>query len=257
MNAKELISNDVFSCIASFIEHTSSEDYCEHLAFSYAFNPVTDHVMTTSSNLFDLKKAAAIYFWYKFGKKEDTFITKYFDEYAHCIDETHEQFNSNYGYYAYTECLLKRCIDYLVEDQQTRQACFCINNNDAMSESSIDKLCTNAIHFFIRNNRLEMVIQMRSSNILTLLPYDVFMFTVFYQHVYFALRFLNNIQINTGMINVQVASLHLYKSDLCKYKLLDKANPERLIEDFSDKEWQNKLERKLLKALQKDESSKM
>lgn len=244
-----LFSNKTWRKLFKHIRIRAKEPkYKEVIAASYAFNPVTDHVMTTSSNIFDLKKAAAMYFWYKLGDRADTMILNYFDEYNKCIDENHKEFNSNYGYYAYVEGGLDRCIRYLVENKNTRQACFCINNNEAMKPESIDKLCTNTIQFFIRKNKLEMVVQMRSSNFLTLLPYDAFMFTVFYQHVYSQLR--NNVyyDLQTGLIHMQVASLHMYDEDFNKY-IKTYSNTPFIITNFADKNWQNKLEQKLIKIL--------
>lgn len=230
------------------------ESYREIIAASYSFNPVTDHVMTASSSIFDIKKAAAMYFWYKLGDRDDKSILNYFDEYKSCIDEDHKRFNSNYGYYAYNpDGGLLRCIKSLLDNKASRQACFCINNNEAMSPDSIDKLCTNAIHFFIRNNKLEMVVQMRSSNFLTLLPYDAFMFTVFFQHVYSALRSTKYYDLKTGLIHMQVASLHMYDEDIEKYVFTKKHNDKRLIDDFADNNWQMILEEKLLKALHGNE----
>lgn len=225
------------------------ESYREIIAASYSFNPVTDHIMTASSSVFDIKKAAAMYFWYKLGDRDDKSILNYFDEYKSCIDENHKRFNSNYGYYAYSpDGGLIQCVKSLLDNKESRQACFCINNNEAMSPDSIDKLCTNAIHFFIRNNKLEMVVQMRSSNFLTLLPYDAFMFTIFFQHVYSALRSTKYYDLKTGLIHMQVASLHMYDDDLKKYVFTEK-NEKRLIDDFADNNWQMILEEKLLKAL--------
>lgn len=250
-----LFSNETWRKLFKHIRMKSKGlEYREVIAASYAFNPVTDHIMTASSNIFDLKKAAAMYFWYKLGDRADTMILNYFDEYNRCVDKDHKEFNSNYGYYAYVEGGLDRCIRYLAESKNTRQACFCINNNKAMSPESIDKLCTNTIQFFIRKNKLEMVVQMRSSNFLTLLPYDAFMFTVFYQHVYSELR--NNVyyDLQTGLIHMQVASLHMYDEDLNKY-IKTNNNEPIIIADFADKNWQIELEQKLLKALKNNANS--
>lgn len=245
----DLISNKTWRKLLSSVRASSKSKYREVIAASYEFNPVTDHVMTSSSDIFDLRKAAAMYFWYKEGDRTDTSILNYFDEYKNCVDDFHTEFNSNYGYYAYVEGGLDRCVEYLYNDKNSRQACFCINNNNAMRLWSIDKLCTNTIQFFIRNNKLEMVVQMRSSNFLTLLPYDAFMFTVFYQHVYSALRRNAYCNLQTGLIHMQVASLHLYEKDFKKYNFVDSNTHDVLIEDFTDNNWKIRLEEKLLKAL--------
>lgn len=249
-NFKHLITNKTWlSVYEQILQSSKCYNYRELIGALYTFNPITDHVMTTNSNLFDLKKAAAMYFWYKKGDRADASIIKYFDEYKRCIDESHTRFNSNYGYYAYVQNGLSRCIRALMQNKNTRHACFCINNNDAMGPTSIDKLCTNTIQFFIRNDKLEMVVQMRSSNFLTLLPYDAFMFTVFYQQVYSYLVHSQYTELRTGLVHMQVASLHFYIEDKQKYQEHAKSD-EVIIEDFIDKNWQTVLESKLIKALE-------
>lgn len=246
---KRFISNEKWRELYKLLNNSPTIDgYKEIISASYTFDPVTDHVMTTSSDVFDLKKAAAMYFWYKKGDRTDTSIVNYFDEYKRCIDKSHTKFNSNYGYYAYVQNGLSRCIRVLMQDKNTRHACLCINNNDAMGPTSIDKLCTNTIQFFIRNDKLEMVVQMRSSNFLTLLPYDAFMFTVFYQQVYSYLVHSQYTELRTGLIHMQVASLHMFTADKQKYQKHAKSD-EVIINDFIDKNWQTILESKLIKAL--------
>ena len=151
-----------------------------------------------------------MYFWYKGADKFDKSILNYFSEYECCIDKNHNYFNSNYGHYAYKRGGLDFCINELKKDHKSRRACFLINNNNvSFIDDEIDKLCTNAIQFFIRDARLYMVVQMRSSNFLTLLPYDAFMFSVFYYQVFNALEEHYKI-IMTGKILMQIASLHYY-----------------------------------------------
>lgn len=199
----------------NFMDVATTEDgYTEAINFSFAFDPVTCNTMSRCICILDPKKAAAMYFWYKKADKNDASIIDYFSEYKRCIDESHNYFNSNYGIYAYKLGGLKFCIDELKRNHKSRRACFCINSNAvAIKDSEIDKLCTNAIQFFIRDARLEMVVQMRSSNFITLLPYDAFMFSVFYFVVYKALKKEHKL-LRTSKIHMQIASLHFYDEDI-------------------------------------------
>lgn len=229
--------------------YTNARGFKEAIGFSYSFDPRMDHCMSTNTSLFELRKAAAMYFWYKHADQSDLSIIEYFDEYKRCIDEKNNKFNSNYGYYAYTLGGLKSCIKKLADNPYTRHAMFCINNMYAMSDASIDKLCTNAIHFFIKNKMLFMVVQMRSSNFITLLPYDAFMFSVFYAHVYNGIRKkINDLVI--GNIKMQVASLHFHANDICKIKQTEEIDGN-IIGDMANNNWCIFLEDKLLKAIQK------
>lgn len=225
--------------------------YQDDIGRNFCFDPLRGHIMTTTSTLFDIKKAAAMYFWYKKGDRADTSILEYFDEYEHCIDDKHPIFNSNYGYYAYTQGGLKKCIERLKKDRHTRQACFCINNNEAMSDGSIDKLCTNAIQFYIKDNALVMIIQMRSSNFITLLPYDVFMFSVFYAQVLSELKKTYN-DVYANLAFIQAGSVHYYRDDMMAIKPSYEKLQNILI-DISVDNWQQKLEEYLQHKLNKNE----
>lgn len=220
--------------------------YVEALNFSYEFSPVTSMVFSRDSNIFRLDKAAAMYFWYRKADPYDHSIIKYFMEYARCVDDVHRRFNSNYGVYAYEQKGLERCIVELLKNRTSRQAAFCINNNIAMHADSIDKLCTNTIQFFIRNSKLEMTVQMRSSNFITLLPYDAFMFSVFYFDVFYALR-KHYPDLLFGKIHMQVASLHLYEKDLYNISKSEWLKFEYV--QLNDNNWRTNLELQLLNAL--------
>lgn len=232
---------------SKFLEEASEYNgYYEAIAFSYKFSPMVSHIMSSDSTLFDLEKAAAMYFWYKNADPKDKSIIDYFKEYEHCIDSNHNCFNSNYGLYAYADGGLNKCVSELIEHKTSRQAMFCINNNHAMGPSSIDKLCTNTIQFFIRNDKLEMIVQMRSSNFITLLPYDAFMFSVFYANVYALLKHRYT-ELKAGKVHMQVASLHLYEKDI--YAIEKVESGVNFLFNIYDNNWKIVLETKLLTAL--------
>lgn len=224
-----------------------TKGYYELIGYTYSFNPETENMISNELSLINLKKLAAMYVWYKCGDRNDKMILKYFDEYKRCIDKFHPTFNSNYGYYAFTKGGLDRCVQCIINDKNTRHACFCINNNYAMGHNSIDKLCTNTIQFFVRNNKLEMIVQMRSSNAITFLPYDAFMFSVFFWIVFHRLCDTNKAfyGLKAGKITMQVASLHMYVADVEKtHKIWV---PKVLLNPY-DKNWQLDLEEQLIKA---------
>lgn len=226
--------------------YSTNNEYFECTSVSFTFDPIKHCIMTNTSTLFNLSKLAGMYFWYKRADRGDKSIIKYFEEYKHCVDYRHKAFNSNYGYYVYGKKLLQLCISRLIEDKNTRQACMCINNNDAMADASIDKLCTNTIQFFIRNNELQMNVQMRSSNFLTLLPYDAFMFCTFMFSAYS--RLVETYPcLRIGKVTMQIASLHFYKKTLDAVKLNHGCNALRV--NPYDKNWKNDLELKLVKRL--------
>lgn len=187
--------------------------FIEAINFNYAFDPLECATMSRYTPIFEPRKAKAMCDWYKKADASDSSILDFFSEYEGCTDATHLFYNSNYGLYAYSEYGLSNCAKVLKANRDSRQACFCINNNDAMSSASIDKLCTNAVQFLIRDNMLEMIVQMRSSNFLSLLPYDAYMFSVFFFELYEMLQ-LEYTDLKTGNISVHVASIHFYEDQL-------------------------------------------
>jgi len=209
------------------------KDYYECLNYSYKISPMIDYCMSYFTNLFDLNKARAIYNWYKNHDSRDHSIEEYFDEYKRCTDETHLDFNSNYGLYAYSSEGLDKCIKRLGENNDTRQAMFCINNNEAMSDRSIDKLCTNTVQFYIRRNKLIMVVQMRASNMITLLPYDSFMFCYWYFYVFNKLYNEYDLKnLECDYIYINASSIHYYIDNLEK---INKDNKDvKFINDLFD-----------------------
>lgn len=234
------------SCYFDF----SDNDYVEKLGADYMLHPLEDQVASMNKLVFDPKKAAALYFWYKSADKTDKSIVKYFEEYKNCIDDAHQWFNSNYGIYAYKQHGIQRCIDVLAKQSNSRQACFCINNNSAMSPDSIDKLCTNTVQFFIRDDALIMLMQMRSSNALTMLPYDFFIFCVWYAQVYNKLIAIYP-TLRIANICVQVASLHYYNSDYITKRDGQSTGISNIFgfRDIIDHNFENILEEKLVKFL--------
>lgn len=256
------ITNDLWLALANKLVTYNSliiedHNYIDLIGVNYAFNPATDHVMSTNSSLFVPKKALAIEQWYINGDRNDHSITEVFEEYKRCVDDEHKTFNSNYGYYAFKLGLLDKCVDRILENTCTRQAMFCINNNDAMSDLSIDKLCTNTIQFFLcstgsKELSLNMVVQMRSSNFISLLPYDAFMFSFFYAYVFNKLFTKSRVlrtYLTTGKIMMQVASLHMYLDEVNVIEKTKKI-PCNLLGDFRDKNWLNIFEHKLIKLVE-------
>ena len=229
-----IITNDTWLGIfEKFMEQkTVNGTYNEAIGFQYAFHPYNDNMMSQYKSVFDLKKAAALYFWYKNADPLDKSICEYFTEYRRCIDSTHSVFNSNYGVYAYREFGLDRCVRELLDRQSSRQAMFCINSNHVMSYLSIDKVCTNTIQFFIRGNKLQMLVQMRSSDMIKLLPYDAFTFSMFFAYVYSNLRQVYR-DLEVGVVTVQVASIHLYSADVLNKSMHVSAANDTDMYDFS------------------------
>ena len=171
-------------------------------------------VMSRDRVWLDPEKFMAIYRWYHEADPTALWIMDYFDEYKNCVYPTHMVYRSNYGVYVYKEKGLQYCFEELVRNPESRRACIVINDKAIMqSDAEIDKLCTNAINYYIDGVYLKCVVQMRSSNMATLLPYDAFMFAVFHAELWQMLRKVYA-WICPGDIVMQVANAHLTMKDL-------------------------------------------
>ena len=184
-------------------------------------HPVKNAILFNNTALFDIKKAISMLDWYLKADTRDRSIVSQFPEYEKCFFSTRNGTltdegwcNSNYGQYVFGGSnSLWWCIETLTENPESRHACIMINSREAML--SHDKLCTNAIQFIInKNNELEVIIQMRSSNALTLLPYDNLMFCIFTLILYAHLKEIRCGNLKLGYMTYQIACLHTYKGDV-------------------------------------------
>ena len=89
------------------------------------------------------------------------------------ISDAYGIINSNYGYLIYSErngYQYANVLRTLKENPDTRQATMVYNrptiHTDAFLRGRSDFICTNAVNYFIRNKRLNAVVQMRSNDVM-------------------------------------------------------------------------------------------
>lgn len=213
------VERKLFSLISSTPRHGL---IYEHFGVTLdLIHPVKNAILFNNTALFDAKKAISMLDWYLKADTRDRSIVSQFPEYEKCFFSTRSGAltdegwcNSNYGQYVFGGSnSLWWCIETLTKNPESRHACIMINSREAML--SHDKLCTNAIQFIInKNNELEVIIQMRSSNALTLLPYDNLMFCIFTLILYAHLKEIKCGNLKLGYMTYQIACLHTYKGDI-------------------------------------------
>lgn len=119
--------------------------------------------------------------------------------------------HGSYGYRLFGS--IYAAIKMLKEDPDTRRCVLNIYSNEKdLYKESKDIPCTLTIQFMIRNNKLNMHVNMRSNDIIWGTPYDVFMFTIMQEVV------ANELGIDVGSYYHNAASLHVYSKH---YYLLD------------------------------------
>jgi thymidylate synthase len=85
----------------------------------------------------------------------------------------HGEINSNYGLLIYGDeyfCQYDRVLDELVSNPNSRRACAIYNRPsihvEAFTNGKNDFICTNAVSYYIRDNQLHCVVQMRSNDVI-------------------------------------------------------------------------------------------
>ena len=119
--------------------------------------------------------------------------------------------NSNYGYYIFSECQFDYCFDQLSKDKDTRQAVIIINRPEVSMSNSKDKICTYAISFRIRDNKLNMSVSMRSNDFILGTQIDYFQFSVIQEMLYVFLKEFTYKDLELGTYTHKSDSFHIYE----------------------------------------------
>jgi len=107
---------------------------------------------------------------------------------------------------------LSYCIKTLIKDPDSRQACLTIWRENPPYSKDIP--CTVSLQFFLRENKLYTIANMRSQDIWLGLPYDAFNFSAISFFVCLSLRnILKQPTIKLGELYINAASRHLYSID--------------------------------------------
>ncbi len=119
-------------------------------------------------------------------------------------------FNSNYGQYWFGEQGgFWHVVKDLARDKDSRQAVIPMLNSSHMTPETVDKVCTFGVGFRIRDDKLNMSIQMRSSDQIWGLGTDIPTFSVLFRMVYAALKSTYP-ELQFGRLNVTAMSSHIY-----------------------------------------------
>jgi len=124
----------------------------------------------------------------------------------------HGEINSNYGYLIWNNkfyCQYERALEELEENTDSRRATMIYTRPDIWMEynnnGKNDFICTNAVTYYIRNDELQAVVQMRSNDVVFGYKNDF----AWQQYVLESLA--NDLGIQPGFITWQVQNLHVYE----------------------------------------------
>lgn len=116
----------------------------------------------------------------------------------------HDRNESNYTQFEYA-------MSCLINNPESKKAVMVLYNKDHARKTK-DNPCTMYVQFFIRDDRLNLFVKMRSSDIWFGMPYDVPFFVSIQWLMYKKLKEYNKFRnLNLGFYNHQSGSLHLYE----------------------------------------------
>jgi len=129
----------------------------------------------------------------------------------------HGEINSNYGHLIWSKKYFKqydKVLNELMKNPDSRRACMVYNRPSIWHEykenGKNDFICTNAVTYYIRNNELHAVVQMRSNDVIFGYRNDY----AWQKHVFDLLRddlYFNGMHLEEGNIHWQVQNLHVYE----------------------------------------------
>lgn len=122
------------------------------------------------------------------------------------------EINSNYGYLIFDDKWFRQydnVVNELTHNPDSRRACMVYNRPSIWAEfctqGKNDFICTNAVTYYIRDDKLHSVVQMRSNDVVYGYKND------YAWQSYLVQAISNDLQIEQGTITWQVQNLHVYE----------------------------------------------
>lgn len=166
------------------------------------------------------------------------------------IADENGNINSNYGYYTFHQktptgsSQFERCLELFNKNPQTRRAFISILQLEHQNETK-DYPCTIGCQFFIKNGYLEAIINSRSCDIITGLPYDIGFFSLVQEMMFVSLKQMGfDLKLGSCTLHTNFTQLYYSRKELLKQimnqrtKNLDRylmpAADEKLLQDIKN-----------------------
>ena len=147
----------------------------------------TQPIADFKARSFNLKYFAGEMAWYLHRDNNIDYINKFSGFWKGITNPGTNEINSNYGSLVFNE-QIGWVVDSLLADDNSRQAIMFFNQPKFQFKGNKDFVCTMYANFFIRNNELNMKIQMRSNDVFYGLTFDAPFFSFLMQTVYLILK---------------------------------------------------------------------
>ena len=226
----KIINNDIVTTGANASQTSGQEGYVELLARRVDLDPYSPYIYLDKNFQTPKKYVKSELDWYK---SMDLSIIGHEGIESNptwnacCTKDDKKEINSNYGWCVFSEengSQYDNCLEVLKKDKTTRNALIVYNRpeiyKDYKRDGMHDMICTMYSHFFIRNNKLYMVHQMRSNDIrFGFICSDLAWNCFVYQNMYEDLKETYP-DLEVGVIRWTSDSMHLYSrhfDDLKKF----------------------------------------
>lgn len=228
------LNNDFRTCLFQLMQHgltahprgTTTK---EILNYNITLADARNRVITFPDRKTNTAYLLGEFIWYLGGSNDPKGILPYSKFWANITNSGAEQgyaegtINSNYGTRLFglsdLPALLKsntsplnqweETIKLLTKDKDTRQAIINIHLPSDRHEGNKDVACTLSLQFFIRENRLHMVTNMRSNDIILGFTNDVFQFTMLQECMQVELKKVYP-ELDLGHYYHNAGSMHIY-----------------------------------------------
>lgn len=184
-------------------------------SYSFCIKNPKKRIITNPIRRMSLPYAFAEIIWYLSGRNDLKTMYRYSKALKNFSDDG-IMLNSAYGYriFGHHEKIgfdqWDNVINILTNDKDSRQAIMQIYT--ANNKPTKDEVCTLNLQFLIRNNKLDLIANMRSNDIVWGFTYDVFAFTFIQEMI------ANQLGIEVGEYYHHAGSMHIYEKD---YNLID------------------------------------
>lgn len=200
--------NDAWITIANklFLDGRDISNTKEINNVSFVLKDINNNVLTAREN-FSLHYYLGEMIWYAAGDNSTKFISQFGKIWEKLSDDGITN-NSAYGHiikYANQFNQLEKIIELLKNDPDSRRAVININSANVNVIETKDEPCTIALQFFVRDNKVHATGIMRSNDIWTGTPYDIFYFTELQKYIAKELGY------EYGTYTHFVTSMHMYE----------------------------------------------
>jgi thymidylate synthase len=174
--------------------------------------------------------------WYFSGTDKADFIEKYASMWK-ALKDKNNHVNSAYGYLIFNERNEHGLTQYdwvissLIKDKDSRQAIMHFNKPYHQYFGNPDQVCTLVALFHIRDNKLNMTLNMRSNDVILGFMTDFTFFNILHQQVYLHVKEYYP-ELRMGSYTHTSHSMHLYErhykkvEEMLKYDFIPTSTPE-------------------------------